>query len=404
MSVLRAILVDADVEARAAVRRILAATQSVVVVGEFGTSDEVLLEGASRRPDLLIADIEYAPGGEERSARRIEALARAFPDAAICATGPDIPADVVLRVIRAGAVEFLRQPVERADVAAALDKISRFRRASAAAPRAGRIVSVFSTKGGLGVTTVATNVAVCLARQGAESVLLVDLDTRQSDVSTFLNVRGTYSVLDALENVDRLDESFLRGLLVRHASGVWVLPGPGRIERGQPGADKVQAALEIVRSHFDHVVLDLRHDLDPGTIAALECSDTIVFLTGLNVSALRSAAAGLAAFRHLGLNMHKLKVVVMREDTAEDVTLKHAREALGLPIAWKTPSDYPTAVACVNAGRPIVEAAPRSQLAKNLRQFAEAVTTGPVAASRRTAMRPASLLRLMWTSKSSAGA
>jgi Flp pilus assembly CpaE family ATPase len=102
--------------------------------------------------------------------------------------------------------------------------------------------------------------------------------------------------------------------------------------------------------------------------------------------------------------MHKLKVVVMREDTAEDVTLKHAREALGLPIAWKTPSDYPTAVACVNAGRPIVEAAPRSQLAKNLRQFAEAVMTGPVATSRRTAMRPASLLRLMWTSKSSAGA
>ena len=127
------------------------------------------------------------------------------------------------------------------------------------------------------MTTLATNLAVCLAERSPGSTILIDLDTRQSDIATFLNLRQTYSVLDALENLERLDESFLHGLLVKHASGLWVLPGPTRIERSQLPAEQVQAALEIIRSHFGHVVLDLRHDFDPGTIAALEASDTILY-------------------------------------------------------------------------------------------------------------------------------
>ena len=121
----------------------------------------------------------------------------------------------------------------------------------------GRVTAVFATKGGVGVTTVATNLAVCLAQREA-STLLIDLDARQSDVATFLNLRSSYSVLDAFENVGRMDESFLRGLLVRHSSGLWVLPGPSRIERIQFGAEPVRVGIEIMRSHFDHVIVDLR--------------------------------------------------------------------------------------------------------------------------------------------------
>jgi pilus assembly protein CpaE len=261
---------------------------------------------------------------------------------------------------------------------------------------------VFSTKGGLGVTTLATNLAVCLAERSPGSTILIDLDTRQSDVATFLNLRATYSVLDAIENLDRLDESFLYGLLVKHSSGLLVLPGPTRIERTQFSAEQVQAALEIIRSHFDHVVLDLRHDFDPGTIAALEASSTILYLTSLTVSALRSGSAGLAALRHLGLNLQRVKVVVMREGTGEDVTLKHAQEALGLPVYWRTPSDYSTVVSSINSGQPVVTAAPRSKIARNLRELAGGLHR-PGSPSRSGAARSSSLMRLVWTPKGIAG-
>ncbi|HVQ74585.1 MAG TPA: AAA family ATPase [Candidatus Binatia bacterium] len=397
---LRTVIIDSDPEAQGALRRLLAASPAVAVVGEFGSLQESMAEAAARRPDLVIAEVPVRPGEADlgRGTKAMESLVRAVPDAAIFATGPALPAEAVIQLMRAGAIEVLTRPVEREALLGALDKVLRLRRSAAPARQAGRIVSVFSTKGGLGVTTMASNLAVCLAEHAPERVALIDLDTRQSDIATHLNLRPTYSVLDALESLDRLDESFLQGLMVKHPSGLLVLPGPTRIERAQLGGEQVRVALDSIRAHFAHVVIDLRHDLDGGTIAALEASDTIFFLTSLDVCTLRSSAAGLAAFRHLGLNLQRVQVVVMREDTAEDVTLKHARDTLGVAVSWKTPSDYPAVVASINSGQPVVSAAPRSRIARNLRQLA--ATLLPPPASRRGA---AALARLLWTPKGSTG-
>jgi pilus assembly protein CpaE len=383
---------------------LLASSSATLVVGEFKRLSQAMQEGPSRRPDLVIADLpEDRTGGPDGPpARMVEALARTFPEAAVFVTGSSVSADFVIEVIRAGAVEFLRRPVQEGDLASALEKLLRIRRPTLPAARPGRITSVFSTKGGLGVTTVATNLAVCLAERAPGRTILIDLDTRQSDVATFLNLRPTYSVVDALVNPDRLDASFLQGLVVRHASGLVVLPGPTRVERGQLVAEQVKVMLEIIRSHYDHVILDLRHDLDPGTITALEASDTILFLTSLTVSALRSGAAGLAAFRHLGLNLQRVKAVIMREGTGEDVTLKHAHETLGVPIHWRTPSDYPTVVSAINNGEPVVSASPRSKIARNLRELAGGLFPRPGAA-RPAAGRSAALTRLMWNTKAIPG-
>jgi pilus assembly protein CpaE len=387
------------------VRRLLGDTATTVLVGEFRRVAQAVQEGGARRPDLLVVDLpdDRATGPEGPPAKIIETLTRAFPDAAVFATGLNPSADFVIEIIRAGAVEFLLRPVQPGHLAAALEKVLRLRRAPQPAHRAGRITSVFSSKGGLGVTTVATNVAVCLAERSPRRTLLVDLDTRQSDVATFLNLRSTYSVADALENTDRLDASFLQGLVAQHASGLLVLPAPSRIERGQLAPEHVQVMLEVVRSHYDHVVLDLRHDLDPGTVSALEASDTILFVTGLTVSALRSAAASLAAFRHLGLSTSRLKVVVMREGTGADVTLKHAQDTIGLPIHWRTPSDYHTVVSAINSGEPVVTASPRSKIARSLRDLAGTLHSRPGAAARTAAGRQASLMRLVWTTKGTPG-
>ena len=399
-SALRTIVVGGDAESTSLLKDLLAAAPAVLVVGEFKRLTQAIRDGLPLRPDLVIVELaaDETPGPDGPPAKVVEDLARAFPDATVFATGSSVSADFVIQAIRAGAVEFLRRPVQRNDLSTALEKLLRLRRGSQPSARAGRITSVFSTKGGLGVTTLATNLAVCLAERTTGNTLLIDLDTRQSDTATFLNLRQTYSVLDALESLERLDESLLHGLLIKHTSGLFVLPGPTRIERSQISGEQVQAALEIIRSHFDHVVLDLRHDFDPGTIAALEASDTILYLTSLTVSALRSGSAGLAALRHLGLNLQRVKIVVMRDGTGEDVTLKHAQEALGLPIYWRTPSDYSTVVSSINSGQPVVTAAPRSKIAKNLRELAGGLYR-PGSPSRSGAARSPSFLRLAWNPK-----
>ena len=406
-SVLRIVVIDSDVEARTALRKILGGMPGAVVVGEFGEVRQALLETPSRRPDLVLIEVPGPGAGREEDAgATVRKFVEALPEAAILAMGAGVSAETVIRVIRAGAFEFLSRPVERLDLAEALEKVTRVRRGPASTVRkTGRVLSVFSTKGGLGVTTVAINLAVCLAERSPDNTLLIELDTRQSDIATFLDLRPTYSVLDAFENIDRLDESFLRGLLTRHASGLWVLPGPLRMERTQLNGEQVRAGLEIIRSHFDNVILDLRHDTSPGTFAGLEASDTIMFLTNLEVSALRSGAAGLAGFRVLGLDSHKIKVVVMREDTGADVTLKHAREALGVSVYWRTPSDYQAVVAAINTGKPVVTSAPRSKFARNLRQLADMLgTSGPGAKGASASKRAGSLLGMVWNPKGITGA
>jgi pilus assembly protein CpaE len=372
---LRAIIVDSDPDSRAMLRRELVRLGSVSPTGEFASVTEALAAGPARVADVAILNVggDSESGSHPDAIALVESVVRALPDAAVLAMGPNASASFVIQVIRAGAIEFLTHPLDAFDLRAALEKVARLRRASTSATHRGKVISVFSTKGGLGVTTLATNLAVCLAERAPERTILVDLDTSQSDVTTFLNLRPTYSVLDALENLERLDESFLRGLVVKYANSLCVLPGPSRFERVQLGAEAVRAGLEAIRAHFHHVVLDLRHDLDPGTVAALESSDAILFVTSLDVATLRSGAAGISAFRGFGLNLQKVKVVVMREDTADEVTLKHVRDTLGLPVFWKTPSDYRAVVASINGGKPVVIDSPRSKVSKSLRKLSESL-------------------------------
>ena len=133
-------------------------------------------------------------------------------------------------------------------------------------------------------------------------------------------------------------------------------------------------------------------------MAALELSDSILFLTGLDVAAVRAGRAALAAFRSLGINMQKVKVVVMREDTGEEVTAKHVKEALDATVFWKIPNDYVSVVASINSGDPVVTASPRSKVARSIRSLGEWV--GQVSVDTKAQSRkPFSLKRLMWNPK-----
>ena len=390
-SSLRAVIVDSDPECRGVLRRLLAGTAAVSVVAEYADVEALVRNPSGHRLDVAIVQITD-------SATPVSRMVEVLPGVAILATGPVTSADLVIQAIRAGALEYLRRPVEAEELTAALTKLLRVRRVDDARSP-GRITSVFSTKGGQGVTTLATNVAIGIAERKAGSVLLVELDTRASDVATFLDLRPSYSIIDALENITRLDGTFLQGLLTRHTSGLAVLAAPTQLHRHPMSGEYVQILLDVIRASFDHVVLDLRHELDDPTLAGLEASDMILFVTEPNVAALRSAAAGLAAFRHLGIDVRKVKPVLMRDGTGEDVTLKHAKEALDIPIFWRIPSDYATVVSAINHGRPVITTAARSKVATSLRQLAGSLGAD-VQSTTGTAKRRASLLRFAFNPRS----
>ena len=391
---LRVLVMDSDGPSRRQLRQYLDGLQQVVVVGETRNPPEAI-EATKKGADVAI--VEVADGaGETQCLDCITHLLHLAPSLSVIASGAGDSADLVIRAVRAGAVEFLRRPISKDELALAIEKIRRLRRGpSPAEGRVGRVVSVYAVKGGLGVTTLATNLAATLAQAAPDTVVVVDLELRHGSVSTLLNLHPTYSALDAFGQSNRLDEAFLRGLLARHASGLHVLAAPFTIERSHFTPEQIREGLEVIRSHFAHAVLDLPHDLDPGTIAALEESDEVLYMVGLNVPAVRAAAAGLQAMRHLGIDHGKLKVVVSRADSQEEVSLRQAREALGVPVFWRIPNDYPTVLSSLNEGEPFVLSSPRTEIARSIRQLGEKMRHGPETRGRTTAESTSLLRRVL---------
>jgi pilus assembly protein CpaE len=396
---LTALVIAGDAETRGALRRLVEAGTSASGVMELSAAGEAAGVSRPQQPDLVVLAVtgEPEPGSGEL-VEEVERVGAAFPQAAIVVTGPALSGTLLLQVSRAGALDYLVTPVRPADLRTALGKVERLRSTTAPPPRPrGRVTAVYSRKGGVGVTTLATNLGVALAQRGAEEVVLVDLDLAQSHVATFLDIRGTYSVLDAFENIDRLDELYLRGLLVRHDSGLWVLPGPARPTRVPAAGEDVQRGLAILRAHFDHIVLDLRHELDEGTTVALREADTVLLLTGLDVPSIGSTGAALGAFRDLRLDLERVHLVLARHGAREDIAVTDAEGALGKKIAFRIPSDYPTVMASVNAGRPAVLAAARSKVAQSIAGLA--TTLGrPSSSPDRPRRAPGPLLARLGTS------
>jgi pilus assembly protein CpaE len=326
---------------------------------------------ARKGADIAIIEVS-AGSGEGQALDCISQLLRLAPGISVVATGPADSADLVIRAIRAGAIEFLQRPISKEELGAAVEKMQRLRRApSTPETGSGTVLSLYAIKGGLGLTTLATNLAVSLAQKKPDQVLLVDLELGHGSVGTLLNLHSPYTVVDAFGQTARLDEAFLRGLLVRHKSGLHVLAAPATIERGRFTPEQIREGLGVIRKYFSRVVLDLPHDLDPGTTSALEDSDEILYMVGLNVPAVRNAGAGLQAMKHLGIDQRKIKVVVSRADSREEVSLRQAREALGVPVFWRIPNDYGTVLSSINEGEPFVVSSPRTEVARSVRQLGD---------------------------------
>ncbi len=190
-------------------------------------------------------------------------------------------------------------------------------------PRAtgvGTIYAVFPAKGGVGATTVATNLAGALQARG-ERTCLVDLNLNMGDVLAFLDLAGGYSIADVIGNMGRLDRDLLDATLLRHGSGIHVLAQSHRIEESdRVDAESIAQLLQFLRHHYGAVVLDGLRSFDDVSVAAVDASDQIVLLVAQEVPAVRDARRCVGLFKRLG-SEGKLKLVVNRYQKVNEINL-----------------------------------------------------------------------------------
>ncbi len=219
----------------------------------------------------------------------------------------------ILKLMRAGAVEYLLRPIAQDELIQALTKVGRFWFTKAPTDtKKGKIYGVYYPTGGVGVTTVAVNLAASLAAEDTK-VALVDLNLFAGDISTFLDVNPSYTLSSVTNNIARLDANFLMGVMTRHSSGPYVLTEPTEVDEAiNITPEQVNRLLQFLRGIFDYVVIDCGGQLAGCTLAILENSDLILFSTVLSLPAIKTSKRYLTAMERKGIRKGRLKLVVNR--------------------------------------------------------------------------------------------
>jgi pilus assembly protein CpaE len=239
----------------------------------------------------------------------------------------------------------------------------------------GRMVAVFSSKGGCGTSFIATN----LAASANSRTVLVDLNLQAGDLPLFLGVDPKYSIADMVENRARLDESLITSFVTPHSSKLSLLAAPKQAD----SADEIEPehifeVLGRLRESYEYVVIDPQHTFDAITLAALDQSDEIVLVLTLDIPAIRSTQRALEIFDRLGYPRKKVRIVVNRWSKQIDLDLRQVEKFLGEPVIGFIPSEYQTAVGSINLGNPLVLSDPNSKIAQEIRRISETLAVGVV--------------------------
>lgn len=278
-------------------------------------------------------------GEREAALYTIEALC-SRKAVAVMAYSQAADEDMLIRCIRAGVREFMFYPFAPGVVRDAFDQVSIEPRRQSERHEANGAAFVFmGAKGGSGVTTSACNFAISLARETGRSTILIDLDLPLGDAGLNLGVAGDFSTLDALNDVERLDSTFLKQLTVRHDSGLFVLAGPGKSVPITVASDSVDRLLETARQAFDYVVVDGGSRWQLTDTRLFDAVSKIYLVTQVGIPELRNANRLLTgALLPFG---SKVEVIVNRYTAVTFGIGEDAIEkALTRPAYWRIPNDY----------------------------------------------------------------
>jgi pilus assembly protein CpaE len=251
------------------------------------------------------------------------------------------------------------------------------------------VVAVLGSRGGVGTTSLAVNLAATLSATPENAVALLDLDLALGDADISIEVSGmeNISIADLARNIERLDMNFLRRALAKHPeTGLSVLRHPLEIQDiGLIHEAHVERILNLLKISYTHLVLDLSKALLPTDLMALRMADVILLVAQLELSSLRNVVRVIHCMSQTEDNLAgKIHVVVNRvgaEAVEEGISLKKAEDVIGKPIFWQVPNDAKAMIAARVAGQPLVKHNPKSRAQQSIAGMAQTLCGKPVAAS-----------------------
>lgn len=358
---LRGVLIAGDDDVREIVFESIRAGQLPINIGlnvippERPLDSEHLERLRSYEPHVVILHMADDP---ERGIRAAGAIASGVPGTALVGLGPELDAPRLLDAMRAGLAEYVPAPLGPGDVREALERVMRKYGWAGAVEshRNGKLLAFFSPKGGVGSTTVVTNVGIELHRLTGKRTLLVDLDLELGEIASHLGVRPRFHFVDLVRNIHRMDADLLASYIESHKSGVHVLSAPFEPEIGEDvTGEQIARILGLLRSHYDYVLVDTSKSLAPPALAALRTADPIILITNMDLPSLRNLKRCLPILDDATAgDTSRLRLVVNRFNAKSLVSLDDIEETLGIEVFTTLTNDFDTVITSISAGQPLV--------------------------------------------------
>jgi pilus assembly protein CpaE len=370
-------VIDADQSARSRLAMQLGAGAT-----PFGSVTE-LAERLNGQPVVLVLGPSFAGGLDLAEAEQLLDSRREL--GAIMVTN-QLTTDLLQRALRAGVKDVLQAPVDTAQLGDAITRaaatltftvptLAPVANGPTFVPsegEAGRVMTVFSTKGGAGKSVVATNLAVVLAKRSDRPVVLIDADLQFGDVAVMLKLAPQHTVVDAVSALDRLDVNMLGNLLIEHKpSSLLVLPAPMEPAfADQIGAAEMVRIVEVLRTFCSYVIIDTPAYFNDVVLGLIEVSDDVLLVAGMDIPNIKNVKIGLQTLRLLNTPMEKLRLILNRSNSRVKLDVGEVERTLGIQADGLIPSDVVVPQA-VNKGEAVVLTAPRSGVARSIEEIAD---------------------------------
>ena len=368
---IRVLIVDDFAETRENFRKLLQFESDIVVVGAARSGQEAIEIASETKPDVVLMDINME---DMDGITATESILREVPFTQVIILSVQSEQDYMRRAMMAGARDFMVKPPSSEELIATIRRLSVFaheKREEFERPLApvstdappgsapshrptGKVLTFYSPKGGVGCTTIATNIALGLDTEETPTVL-VDGNLQFGDVTVFLNLQSKYSINDLTSRMDEMDPEILEDVLLLHENGLRVLAAPPRPEMAdEVNADQIRTIIQFLRQHFAYVVVDTASTMDDTTLAILDTTDLLIAICTPDIPAIKDA-------RHLFDLLHILEFptqnvcfVVNKMDRKGGISAEAVGENLKREVEAVIPADERTVTASINKGIPLI--------------------------------------------------
>ncbi len=356
---IKVLIVDDVATTRENIEKLMEFQPEIEAVGQACSGEEALAQAKKLRPDIILMDINM-PGMDGIAAT--ERLSLEIPETSIIIMSVQGEQEYLRRAMMAGAKNYLTKPFTGDELINAVkDAYHRDRKIRDVLTQKsgdkvpGRVISVFSGKGGVGKTTIAVNLAAALSFRPATKVALVDADIQFGDAALVLNVLPRSTIADVGAEKGQLEDKILSSYMTPYSEQLQVLAAPLRPEQAESVTGTLMGSvLKQLRSAYDYIIVDTASSFSETTIAALDASDFILLVAALDLPTVKNTKLALEIMQSLGYEDKKIMLVLNRATPEGGIDSREVESTLKKTFAALIPTDAKTVVSSINKGVPFV--------------------------------------------------